>query len=77
MIVAPAHQTDENATTSRKTKFFLYSVSTIYHDVHLIVYSCASLRQMRAVAGKGSRRTEIGVSGTLQGVVERKGRTEW
>ena len=50
MIVSPTHQTDENATTPGKTKFFLHSVSTIYHDVHLIVYSSAVLRRMRAVA---------------------------
>ena len=57
VIIPPAHQTDENATTPRKTKFFLYSVSTIYHDVHFIVYSCAVLHRMRAVAGEGGRRT--------------------
>jgi hypothetical protein len=62
VIVPTAHQTDENATAPRKAKLFLYLVGAIYYYVHIIVYSCAVLGRMRAVAGKGSRRTEIDVS---------------
>lgn len=72
MIVSPAQQTDENATASRKAKFFSYIICAIYHDVRIIFYSYADLRGTRAIAGKGNRRTELGVSGILQGIVKVK-----
>ena len=50
MVVPPAHQTDENATASRKAKFFLYSIGTIYHYVRTIIYYSRVLRGVRAIA---------------------------
>lgn len=73
VIVPTAHQTDENATAPCKAKLFLYPVGTVYHNVHVIVYSCAVFGRMRAVAGKGSRGTEIDVSGVLKAGRDRTG----